>query len=100
MRKERKTKLSAVKVQTYSGLPFINYFQIQEITLDIFLNPKIHPQVRMLAAVVLFETKPSLPVLTTLATAMLKEPSMQVASFIYSYLRVLGRSTAPDLQVM
>uniref|UniRef100_A0A7M4FIM9 Vitellogenin-1-like n=1 Tax=Crocodylus porosus TaxID=8502 RepID=A0A7M4FIM9_CROPO len=73
---------------------------IQEITLEIFLNCKIHPQVRMVAAVVLFETKPSLPVLMTLANAMLKEPSMQVTNFIYSYLRVLGRSTAPDLQVM
>lgn len=54
----------------------------------------------MLAAVVLLETKPGLPIVMTLADAVLKEPSMQVASFIYSHLRALGRSTAPDLQVM
>ncbi|NXI11782.1 VIT1 protein, partial [Irena cyanogastra] len=73
---------------------------VQAITLEIFLNQKIHPRLRMLAAVVLLETKPSLPIVMTLADAVLKEPSMQVASFIYSHLRALGRSTAPDLQVM
>ncbi|NXO73804.1 VIT1 protein, partial [Phainopepla nitens] len=72
---------------------------VQAITLEIFLNQKIHPRVRMLAAAVLLETKPGLPIVTTLADAVLKEPSMQVASFIYSHLRALGRSTAPDLQV-
>ncbi|NWS98081.1 VIT1 protein, partial [Mionectes macconnelli] len=73
---------------------------VQAITLELFLNHKIHPRVRMLAAVVLLETKPGLPTVMTLADAVLKEPSMQVASFIYSHLRALGRSTAPDLQVM
>ncbi|NXY64015.1 VIT1 protein, partial [Callaeas wilsoni] len=73
---------------------------VQAITLEIFLNHKIHPRIRMLAAVVLLETKPGLPIVMTLADAVLKEPSMQVASFIYSHLRALGRSTSPDLQVM
>ncbi|NXB14165.1 VIT1 protein, partial [Rhagologus leucostigma] len=73
---------------------------VQAITLEIFLNHKIHPRIRMLAAVVLLETKPGLPIVMTLADAVLKEPSMQVASFIYSHLRALGRSTAPDLQTM
>ncbi|OPJ77421.1 vitellogenin-1 [Patagioenas fasciata monilis] len=72
---------------------------VQAITLEIFLNHKIHPRVRMLAAMVLLETKPGLPILMTLVDAVLKEPSMQVTSFIYSHLRALGRSMAPDLQV-
>ncbi|NXU44983.1 VIT1 protein, partial [Drymodes brunneopygia] len=73
---------------------------VQAITLEVFLNHKIHPRIRMLAAAVLLETKPGLPIVMTLADAVLKEPSMQVASFIYSHLRALGRSTAPDLQVL
>ncbi|NXX84558.1 VIT1 protein, partial [Urocolius indicus] len=73
---------------------------VQAITLEIFLTKKNHPRIRMLAAVVLLETKPGLPTLMTLADAVLKESSMQVTSFIYSYLRALGRSTAPDLQAM
>lgn len=86
--------------QTYCKFECIYHFQVQAITLEILLNHKIHPRVRMLAAVVLLETKPGLPILMTLADAVLKEPSMQVASFIYSHVRALGRSTAPDLQVM
>uniref|UniRef100_A0A8C5IMK1 VIT1 protein n=1 Tax=Junco hyemalis TaxID=40217 RepID=A0A8C5IMK1_JUNHY len=73
---------------------------VQAITLEIFLNQKLHPRIRMLAAAVLLETKPGLPVVMTLADAVLREPSMQVASFIYSHLRALGRSTDPDLQVL
>ncbi|CAN8217472.1 unnamed protein product [Coccothraustes coccothraustes] len=73
---------------------------VQAITLEIFLNQKLHPRIRMLAAAILLETKPGLPIVMTLADAVRKEPSMQVASFIYSHLRALGRSTAPDLQVL
>ncbi|NWW52301.1 VIT1 protein, partial [Pedionomus torquatus] len=93
-------KVHATAVMALKNIGMKDPKMVQAITLEIFLNHKIHPRVRMLAAVVLLETKPSLPILMTLADAVLKEPSMQVASFIYSHLRALGRSTAPDLQVM
>ncbi|NXO54005.1 VIT1 protein, partial [Aramus guarauna] len=93
-------KVHATAVMALKNIGMKDPKMVQAITLEIFLNHKIHPRVRMLAAVVLLETKPGLPILMTLADAVLKEPSMQVASFIYSHLRALGRSTAPDLQVM
>uniref|UniRef100_A0A8C4V6Y0 Phosvitin n=1 Tax=Falco tinnunculus TaxID=100819 RepID=A0A8C4V6Y0_FALTI len=93
-------KVHATAVMALKNIGMKDPKMVQAITLEIFLNYKIHPRVRMLAAVVLLETKPGLPILMTIANAVLKEPSMQVASFIYSYLRALGRSTAPDLQVM
>ncbi|XP_009082603.1 PREDICTED: vitellogenin-1-like [Acanthisitta chloris] len=93
-------KVHATAVLALKNIGLKDPKMVQAITLEIFLNHKIHPRVRMLAAVVLLETKPSLPIVMTLADAVLKEPSMQVASFIYSHLRALGRSTAPDLQVM
>ncbi|NXN29549.1 VIT1 protein, partial [Nycticryphes semicollaris] len=93
-------KVHATAVMALKNIGMKDPKMVQAITLEIFLNHKIHPRIRMLAAVVLLETKPSLPILMTLADAVLKEPSMQVASFIYSHLRALGRSTAPDLQVM
>ncbi|KAF1604184.1 Vitellogenin-1, partial [Eudyptes chrysolophus] len=93
-------KVHATAVMALKNIGMKDPKMVQAITLEIFLNHKIDPRVRMLAAVVLLETKPGLPILMTLADAVLKEPSMQVASFIYSYLRALGRSTAPDLQVM
>ncbi|NWX52403.1 VIT1 protein, partial [Steatornis caripensis] len=93
-------KVHATAVIALKNIGMKDPKMVQAITLEIFLNHKIHPRIRMLAAVVLLETKPGLPILMTLADAVLKEPSMQVASFIYSHLRALGRSTAPDLQVM
>ncbi|KAM6327412.1 vitellogenin-1-like [Podargus strigoides] len=93
-------KVHAIAVMALKNIGMKDPKMVQAITLEVFLNHKIHPRVRMLAAVVLLETKPGLPILMTLADAVLKEPSMQVASFIYSHLRALGRSTAPDLQVM
>ncbi|NWW92266.1 VIT1 protein, partial [Rhynochetos jubatus] len=93
-------KVHATAVMALKNIGMKDPKMVQAITLEIFLNHKMHPRVRMLAAVVLLETKPGLPIMMTLADAVLKEPSMQVASFIYSHLRALGRSTAPDLQVM
>ncbi|KFQ24157.1 PREDICTED: vitellogenin-1-like [Merops nubicus] len=93
-------KVHATAVLALKNIGMKDPKMVQAITLEIFLNHKIHPRVRMLAVVVLLETKPGLPILMTLADAVLKEPSMQVASFVYSHLRALGRSTSPDLQVM
>ncbi|NWW24186.1 VIT1 protein, partial [Falcunculus frontatus] len=93
-------RVHATAVMALKNIGLKDPKMVQTITLEIFLNHKIHPRIRMLAAVVLLETKPGLPIVMTLADAVLKEPSMQVASFIYSHLRALGRSTAPDLQVM
>uniref|UniRef100_A0A8C8AX48 Phosvitin n=1 Tax=Otus sunia TaxID=257818 RepID=A0A8C8AX48_9STRI len=86
-------KVHATAVMALKNIGVKDPKMVQAITLEIFLNHKINPRIRMLAAVVLLETKPGLPIVTTLADAVLKEPSMQVASFIYSYLRALGRST-------
>ncbi|NWX57964.1 VIT1 protein, partial [Promerops cafer] len=93
-------RVHATAVMALKNIGLKDPKMVQAITLEIFLNQKIDPQIRMLAAAVLLETKPGLPAVMTLADAVLKEPSMQVASFIYSHLRALGRSTAPDLQVM
>ncbi|XP_062353542.1 vitellogenin-1-like [Cinclus cinclus] len=91
-------RIHATAVMALKNIGLKDPKMVQAITLEIFLNQKIHPRIRMLAAAVLLETKPGLPIVMTLADAVLKEPSMQVASFIYSHLRALGRSTAPDLQ--
>lgn len=51
----------------------------------------------MMACVVIFETKPALPLVTTMANALLKESSLQVASFTYSHMKVLAISRIPQL---
>ncbi|MBN3313261.1 VIT protein, partial [Atractosteus spatula] len=70
--------------------------KVQEVTLQIFMDRALNPEVRMIACVVLFETKPSMALVTTLADALLKETSLQVASFTYSHMKALTKSTSPD----
>ncbi|CAJ1060691.1 vitellogenin 2 [Xyrichtys novacula] len=69
---------------------------IQEMALQLFMDKAVHAELRMVAAIVLFETKLPMGLLTTLADTLLKETNLQVASFVYSYIKAMTRSTAPD----
>ncbi|XP_047442875.1 vitellogenin-2-like [Mugil cephalus] len=69
---------------------------IQEVAVQLFMNRDLHPELRMVAAVVLFETKLPMGLVTTLAEAVLKEKNLQVASFVYSYMKAMTKTTAPD----
>lgn len=66
------------------------------MALQLFMDKALHPELRMVAAVVLFETKPTVALVSTIASVLKKETSMQIVSFVYSYIRSLTRSTAPD----
>uniref|UniRef100_A0AAR2LMQ2 Vitellogenin domain-containing protein n=1 Tax=Pygocentrus nattereri TaxID=42514 RepID=A0AAR2LMQ2_PYGNA len=70
---------------------------VQPVALQLFMDKNLHPEARMVACIVLFETKPSAALMSTIAGAIEKEPSKEVASFAYSYIKSLTRSTAPDL---
>uniref|UniRef100_U3JU59 Uncharacterized protein n=1 Tax=Ficedula albicollis TaxID=59894 RepID=U3JU59_FICAL len=67
------------------------------ITLQVFLDSTLAPNVRMVACVVLFETKPALPTVAALASSLLTEPSLQVASFAYSHMKALAAGKIPQL---
>ena len=60
------------------------------------MNRALHPEVRMVAAIVMFETKLPMGLVTTLADAVMKESNLQIASFVYSYMKAMTRSTSPD----
>ncbi|KAG2461603.1 VIT protein, partial [Polypterus senegalus] len=70
--------------------------KVQEITLQLFMEKQLHPEVRIMSCIVLFETRPTIAVVTTLTEALLKETSLQVASFTYSHMKALTRSRLPD----
>ncbi|KAJ8408504.1 hypothetical protein AAFF_G00259180 [Aldrovandia affinis] len=70
---------------------------VQEVALQLFMDRTLHPEVRMVACIVLFETRPTMGLVAAIADALQKEPSLQVASFTYSHMKALTRSTAPDL---
>ncbi|XP_056352955.1 vitellogenin-2-like [Oenanthe melanoleuca] len=71
--------------------------KVREITLQVFLDSTLAPNVRMVACVVLFETKPALPTVAALASSLLTEPSLQVASFAYSHMKALAAGKIPQL---
>ncbi|RMC08529.1 hypothetical protein DUI87_14775 [Hirundo rustica rustica] len=71
--------------------------KVREITLQVFMDSTLAPNVRMVACVVLFETKPALPTVSALASSLLTEPSLQVASFAYSHMKTLAAGRIPQL---
>ncbi|NXS43064.1 VIT2 protein, partial [Balaeniceps rex] len=71
--------------------------KVREISLQVFMDKTLAPNVRMVACVVLFETKPALPTVTAMASSLLTEPSLQVASFTYSHMKALAVGRIPQL---
>ncbi|CAM4655355.1 unnamed protein product [Leuciscus chuanchicus] len=70
---------------------------VQPVALQLVLDRTLHPEVRMVACIVLFESKPSVALVSNLAGALKTETNMQVASFAYSHIKSLTRITAPDM---
>nr|APB93354.1 vitellogenin 3 [Ctenopharyngodon idella] len=73
---------------------------VQNAVLQIFVNKDLHPELRMVSWIVLFETKPSMGLVITLARALRKEPNLQVASLVYSHMKALTRSTSPEFALI
>ncbi|KAK2907071.1 hypothetical protein QQF64_018996 [Cirrhinus molitorella] len=73
---------------------------VQPVALQILLDRALHPEVRMVACIVLFEAKPSVALVTSLAGALKLETNMHVASFAYSHIKSLTRITAPDMAAL
>ncbi|XP_027754198.1 vitellogenin-2-like [Empidonax traillii] len=71
--------------------------KVREITLQVFMDNTLAPNVRMVACVVLFETKPALPTVAAMANSLLTEPSLQVTSFTYSHMKALAAGRIPQL---
>ncbi|NXP52046.1 VIT2 protein, partial [Heliornis fulica] len=71
--------------------------KVREMCLQVFMDNKLAPNVRMVACVVLFETKPALPTVTAMASSLLTERSLQVASFTYSHMKALAVGRIPQL---
>lgn len=53
-------------------------------------------EVRMLAFLILFETKPPMALVITVASHLLEEKDVNVFSSAYSLLKSLARSTTPE----
>ncbi|XP_019735914.1 vitellogenin-1-like isoform X2 [Hippocampus comes] len=69
---------------------------VQEMALQLYMDKALHPELRMLACIVIFETRPAVGLVTSLANLLKMEENLQVASFTYSHMKSLTRSTAPN----
>ncbi|XP_033936659.1 vitellogenin-2-like [Pseudochaenichthys georgianus] len=70
---------------------------VQEMAVQLFMDKALHPELRMVTAIVLFESKLPMGLVTALADAIREEKNLQIASFVYSYMKSMTKSTAPDL---
>lgn len=77
-------------------LRFKTCFQVQDITMRVFLQKDLPDEIRMLAFMILFETKPPFGLVSAITAHLMEEKDLHVASFAYSYLRSIARSRTPD----
>ncbi|NXS59608.1 VIT2 protein, partial [Brachypteracias leptosomus] len=68
---------------------------VQGYLIQILADQSFAPEVRMIACVVIFETRPALALITTIANVAMKESNLQVASFVYSHMKALSKSSLP-----
>ncbi|NWS24146.1 VIT2 protein, partial [Polioptila caerulea] len=68
---------------------------VQGYLIQILADESLSPEVRMVACAVIFETRPALPLITTIANVAMKESNLQVASFVYSHMKALSKSRLP-----
>ncbi|XP_059197125.1 vitellogenin 3, phosvitinless [Centropristis striata] len=69
---------------------------VQDITMSLFMQKNLPTEIRMLAFMILFDTKPSMALVSTVTVHLQGEKDLNVISFAYSYLRGLSRSSTPN----
>lgn len=74
------------------------YVQVQDIVLSLFVQRTLLSEIRMMACMVLLETKPSIALISVISEVLLEEDDLHVASFTYSVLRGIANSRTPDNQ--
>ncbi|XP_037260290.1 vitellogenin-2-like [Falco rusticolus] len=68
---------------------------VQGYLIQILADQSLPSEVRMMACAVIFEARPALPLITTIANVAMKETNLQVASFVYSHMKALSKSRLP-----
>uniref|UniRef100_A0AAR2IXH4 Vitellogenin domain-containing protein n=1 Tax=Pygocentrus nattereri TaxID=42514 RepID=A0AAR2IXH4_PYGNA len=92
------TWVQTVAVQSLRHLASRDPLSVQDITLTMFADRTLPTEIRMLASMILLETKPSVALISAVVELLLQEMDLQVASFTYSNLRAISRSRTPDNQ--
>ncbi|XP_068098161.1 vitellogenin-1-like [Hyperolius riggenbachi] len=71
--------------------------QVMDICLQLYMDLERHPLLRMTAAAIILDNKPSSAVIMTIAKSLMKEADVKVGSFVYSVMKRFSKSVSPDL---
>ncbi|XDV51975.1 hypothetical protein PO909_020760 [Leuciscus waleckii] len=92
------TRVQGAAVQAFRLLAYRDPHSVQDIVLNLFVQKTLPAEIRMLACMVLLETKPSIALISVITEVLLEETDLQVASFSYSLLKGIAKSRTPDNQ--
>ncbi|KAI7795403.1 vitellogenin C [Triplophysa rosa] len=92
------TRVQGSAVQAFRLLATRDPHNVQDIVLSLFVQRSLPAEIRMMACMVLLETKPSIAMISVISEVLLEEDDLQVASFTYSVLRGIANSRTPDNQ--
>uniref|UniRef100_A0A3P9D6E7 Vitellogenin domain-containing protein n=1 Tax=Maylandia zebra TaxID=106582 RepID=A0A3P9D6E7_9CICH len=67
---------------------------VQYLAFQLYGDKTLHAEIRMLACMVLFETKPSMSLVSAVVHIVKTDTNLQVASFTYSHMKSLTWSTS------
>nr|AGO64301.1 vitellogenin A [Pomatoschistus minutus] len=67
--------------------------EVQILAMQLYMDTTLDPELRTLAVITLFETKPSVATVTNVAKLIKSDQSEAVSSFTYSLIKSLSRST-------
>uniref|UniRef100_A0AAZ3PYT3 Vitellogenin domain-containing protein n=1 Tax=Oncorhynchus tshawytscha TaxID=74940 RepID=A0AAZ3PYT3_ONCTS len=89
-------RVLSAAVQSLRHLAVRDPHSVQDITVSLFVQRHLPTEIRMLACMILFETKPPLALVSTVTAFLLEEADMHVASFSYSLIGSIAKSSTPD----
>uniref|UniRef100_A0A671PHX4 Vitellogenin-like n=1 Tax=Sinocyclocheilus anshuiensis TaxID=1608454 RepID=A0A671PHX4_9TELE len=92
------TRVQSAAVLAFRLLASRDPHNVQDIVLNLFVQRTLPAEIRMLACMVLLETKPSIALISVISEVLLEETDLQVASFSYSLLKGIAKSRTPDNQ--
>uniref|UniRef100_A0A8C6TF98 Vitellogenin 3, phosvitinless n=1 Tax=Neogobius melanostomus TaxID=47308 RepID=A0A8C6TF98_9GOBI len=93
---DKRPRVVSAAVQAMRLIAIRDPHGVQLITLKLFLNRELEAEIRMLAFMTMFDTKPSMALVSTVTAHLLEERDMQVVNFATTYLWSLARATTPD----
>uniref|UniRef100_A0AAY4EV52 Vitellogenin domain-containing protein n=1 Tax=Denticeps clupeoides TaxID=299321 RepID=A0AAY4EV52_9TELE len=90
------TRVISTAVDSLRHLARRDPHSVQDIALSLFVQKTLPAEVRMLACMILFKTRPPVALVSTISAVLLEETDLQFASFSYSLIKSLSNSRTPD----